>query len=278
MHPIQPQPEYGLDYAALTRATQEIWATGDFAVIATSIQPVADALVLRADPHAGQRVLDVACGSGNAALVAARRYCDVTGIDFVPALIERSKQRATAEGLEIRFVTGDAQALPFEDRCFDFAFSVFGVMFAPDQQRAADELVRVCRPGGSIALASWTPEGAVGEFFRIGAQRTPATPGVQSPVRWGTEAGIRELFGERAASFRCERRTVTEYFRSIDHAIAVFRSHFGPIRQLFARAGAGGEQELVKELREFFVRHNQAADGTLKVPLEYLESIVTTAV
>jgi SAM-dependent methyltransferase len=262
------------DYAAVTDGQRRTWATGDFSVIALAIVPVAEALVQSADPHAGQRVLDVACGNGNTALVLARRYCRVTGLDFVPALLERGRARARAEGTEIRFVEGDAQALPFADGEFDFVFSSFGVMFAPDQARAAAELCRVCRPGGTIALASWIPEGTVSEMFGAVGKNLPQTPGLAPPTRWGTESGLRELFAGRAKSFRCQRRTINEYFLSVNHAIEVFRADFGPIVCAYAALNADQQSELTRDLTRVFGHGNSATDGTLVLPLDYLEALI----
>jgi ubiquinone/menaquinone biosynthesis C-methylase UbiE len=247
-------------------------------VIALSIAPVAEAIVESADPHAGARVLDVACGNGNTALVAARRFCEVTGLDFVPALLERGRVRARAEGTEIRFVEGDAQALPFADDAFDFVFSTFGVMFAPDQPRAATELTRVCRPGGTVALASWTPEGRVGDFFRVvGKNLPPPPPGVAPPTRWGTQAGIQQLFAGRSSSIQFEHRVVSEYFRSVEHALELFRVYFGPTAVAYAALDQDAQRQLTADLRKLFEDSNRADDGTLVLPLEYLEAKIVVA-
>jgi ubiquinone/menaquinone biosynthesis C-methylase UbiE len=267
-----------LDYPGITKNQQATWAAGDFSVIATVIVPAAEALVASADPHAGKRVLDVACGSGNVAIAAARRFCDVTGLDYVPSLLERGRKRADAEHLKVHFVEGDAQALPFEDGTFDFVLSTFGVMFAPDQARAARELIRVCRPGGTIGLASWTPEGAVGEFFRTVSAHMAAPPeGLQSPLRWGTESGLRELLGNAVTFTKLERRTVTEYFLSPDHAVSIMRDYFGPTHRAFAALEEEGKRALTADLAALFARENRATDGTLAAPLEYLEAILTVS-
>jgi SAM-dependent methyltransferase len=265
-----------IDYAGVTKNQQQIWATGDFAVIALAIVPVSEELVLSADPHANQRVLDVACGSGNTALAAARRHCDVTGVDYVPALLERGRRRAAAEGTEIAFVEGDAQALPFDNAAFDCVLSTFGVMFAPDQQRAADELLRVCRPGGVIGLGCWTPDGEIGKFFQVmGKHSQPPPAGLLPPTRWGTEAGIHELFGSRASSIQLERKQVTEYFRSIDHALELFRSYFGPTRVAFSRLDQTGQRALETDLRQLFEQTNVAKKGGFAMRLDYLETVLT---
>lgn len=265
-----------LDFAAATRDQQQTWSAGDYSMIAPLIVPAAEALVASADPHAGKRVLDVACGNGNVAVAAARRFCDITGVDYVPSLLERGRMRAAAEQLKVRFVEGDAQALPFEDDAFDFVLSTFGVMFAADQQKAALELVRVCRPGGTIGLASWTPEGTIGEFFRTLGRHAPPTPqGLASPLRWGTEQGLRDLFGSSVAFTKLERRIVTEHFLSTEHAVTTMRTYFGPTHRTFAGLDAAGQQTLAANLAALFERDNRATDATVAVSLEYLEAIMT---
>jgi SAM-dependent methyltransferase len=263
------------DYAAITAGQQKMWALGDFNVIARSIMGVADAVCEALDPRAGARVLDVACGSGNGALVAARRYCRVTGVDYVSALLERARQRAAAEGSEIDFREGDAQDLPFGDASFDAALSIFGVMFAPDQPRAARELLRVCRPGGRVALASWTPEGAVGDFFRAGARLVPPPPGLVPPVRWGTEAGLRELLGDRTRDLVIERRRVVEHFLSVEHAVDLFARYFGPTVSALSVLDPAGQRTLRDDTVAIFHRHNRAQDGTLMFDAEYLLAVAT---
>ncbi len=266
-----------MDYSAITGMTRETWSAGDFSVIARSDMPAAEALVASADPHANARVLDVACGSGNVALVAARRHCVVTGVDFAPGLLERARERARAERLDVRFVDGDCQALPSEDAAFDFVFSSFGVMFAPDQGQAARELARVCRPGGTLALANWSPEGASAEFFRIVAENLPPAPGLEPPTRWGTAAGIHALFGAYAARTRFSRRSVTEYYRSVEHGLDQYRRYFGPIERAFGLLDAQGQQRLSNELAQLFSRENRATDGTLAIPFDYLEVLIERA-
>jgi ubiquinone/menaquinone biosynthesis C-methylase UbiE len=263
------------DFEGITRSQQTAWAAGDYSVIALSLMPAAEVLVASADPHAGQRVLDVACGSGNVALVAARRYCQVSGVDYVPSLLERARARAAADNVEVRFVEGDAQKLPFEDAAFDYVFSAFGVMFAPDQDKAAHELARVCRPGGSIALASWIPEAQAAELLRIVSNYATAPAGLKPTSRWGTEQGLRELLGASVSSQRLERRTVVEYFRSIDHGVNVFRSFFGPIERTFARLDAEAQRALASDMAALFRSHNRAGDDTLAMPFDYLEAIFT---
>ena len=190
------------DLAAIKARQQQTWATGDFAVVGSLITIVSEQLCEAVDLRAGWVVLDVATGSGNTALAAARRFCEVTGVDFVPALLERGRERAAAERLPVTFLEGDAEALPFPDAAFDAVLSTFGVMFAPNQERAAAELLRVCRPGGKIGLANWTPDGLAAEHFRTVGRHVPPPPGLPPPTRWGTEAGLRELFGDRISALR----------------------------------------------------------------------------
>lgn len=262
-----------IDFSAITARQQSMWARGDFNVIALGVLHVSEALIERVDPHAGQKVLDVACGSGNAALSAARRFCDVTGIDYVPALIDRARLRAAAEGTNIDFKVGDAQALPFEAASFDAVVSVFGVMFAPDQTKAAQELVRVCRPGGTIGLACWTPEGFAADLFRAQAKHTPPPPaGLAQPLRWGTEGGLAELFGNQV-DFRFERRFANQYFRSLEHAVDMFRLHLGPTSEAFTLVGDAGREALARDIRTVMENANAAEDGTVVLRVEYLQAV-----
>lgn len=261
------------DYSAITSKQRDTWAMGDFNVIALSIMAASEGLVAATDPHAGQRVLDVACGSGNTALVAARRYCDVVGVDYVPALLERGQRRAAAEGCSIEFKVGDAQALPCRDDEFDVVLSTFGVMFAPEQQKAAAELARVCRPGGVIGLCNWRASGTVGEFFRIVSGYVPPPPGVKSPLAWGEESAVRELLGGTVRSVRATERSVNQYFRSGDHIMATFRQYFGPTRRAFDTLDEAGRAALERDLKAFYTRVNVATDGTLIMPCQYLELI-----
>ena len=199
----------------------------------------------------------------------------MSGVDYVPALLERARRRAEADGTTIRFVEGDAQALPFEDASFDFLLSTIGVMFAADQEKAAAELVCVTKRGGRIALASWTPEGAVGRFFQTVSRHVPPSPGLASPLRWGTEQGLRELFVDRAKLARATQKTVTEYFLSVEHCVDVFRRFFGPMVRAFAALDANGQLALAADSATLFRRENRATDGTLAMPLEYLEAVLS---
>ncbi len=265
------------DYRAVTEAQQETWASGDFHEIARQNVVMAEELCVAADPHGGERVLDVACGSGTAALVAARRYCEVTGIDYVPELVERARAQAAAEALEVDFRVADAQALPFPDAAFDVVLSVYGVQFAPDQRKAASELLRVCRPGGRIALASPMPEGWSGDFFSTHGRYAPPPPGIDPPLRWGTGDGLRDLLGEGVLSLESEPRPALQYYRSVDHAVEVFRRSFGPTIRAAEAAGPDGEQRLREDLKAVFARYNRATDGTAVVENTYLLTVATVA-
>src|SRR6187551_2100845 len=212
----------------------------------------------------GERVLDVACGSGNAAIAAARRTQGGTvGADYVPALLERGRERAAAERLDVEFVEADAQDLPFEDGSFDVAMSIFGAMFAPDQPKTASELLRVVKPGGRIGMANWTPDGAVGAMFMTMAKHAPPPPGVESPLLWGTEERLRELFGDGITDLRVEKRLSRHAFRSADHYIEFFREYFGPTQTAYERVGPDGEQALTDDLRAFLESANTGGDGAM---------------
>ena len=254
-----------------------MWSSGDFNVIAIATMSAAEMLVEAVDPHAGDRVLDVACGSGNVSLVAARRYCEVTGIDYVPALLERARMRAAAEGPAVEFQVGDAQVLPFPDGHFDAVLSVFGVMFAPDQERAAAELLRVCRPGGTIGVSAWMPEGYGGDLFGAHAAFVPPPPGVRPALRWGTEDGLRELLGSGIGGLTTERRTVVQHYRSIDHAVNVFRTYFGPSVTAFEAVGPDRATELEAAIREALTRHDEGRADSCVLHCEYLQAVATRA-
>jgi SAM-dependent methyltransferase len=265
------------DFHAITERQQAVWASGDFNEIARQVVTVSEALVKAVDPHAGQRVLDVACGSGNCALIVARRYCEVTGIDYVPALIERAKMRAAAEVMKIDFRVGDAQALPFPDASFDVVLSVFGVMFAPDQEQAARELLRVCRPGGRIGLSCWMPEGYAADFFKAVGTYMPPPPGLTPPMRWGSSAGLNALLGAGTRSIQSERRNFSHYFRSIDHAMEVMSTYFGPLNRAFQAVDPKDQPNLRRDVAEVFKRYDIATDGTAVIEVEYLETVAIRA-
>jgi SAM-dependent methyltransferase len=266
-----------VDHQAATERQKHTWSAGDFHEIARQNVVMAEALCEAVDPHGGDRVLDVACGSGTAALVAARRYCDVTGIDFVPALIERARARAAADGLDADFQVADAQALPFPDARFDVVLSVYGVHFAPDQGRAASEMLRVCRPGGRVGLASPMAEGWSGGFFKTHAAHAPPPPGSASPLRWGQEEGLDALLGGGARSIRSERRTALQYYRSVDHAVELFSAYFGPTIRASEQLDESMRARLRDDLRTVFTRYNRADDGTAVIENTYLLTVVTRA-
>jgi SAM-dependent methyltransferase len=261
------------DFEAIKSRQRDVWAAGDFGMIAWNTAFVGEVLCEEVDLRAGQRVLDVACGTGNVALSAGRRFCDAVGVDFVPALVERARERAAAERLPTRFEVGDAENLPFEDASFDVVLSVFGSMFAPDQEKAANELVRVCRSGGKIGLASWTPEGMWGQLFKLHGQYLPPPPGVTPPPSWGTEARIRELFGDAVRDLRLQRRKAL--FRAVS-AVAwfdFFKTWFGPMITVLAALDESGRERFRSDIVAELERVNRADDGTLVAEAEYLEVI-----
>ena len=261
-----------LDLAAVKARQQKVWASGDFAAVATTIVPVAERLSDAADLRAGSSVLDVACGSGNAAIAAARLGCVVTGIDYVPALLERGRERAAAERLDVDFRDGDAEQIPFPDESFTATLSVFGSMFAPDQRRAAAELVRVTQPGGTIALASWTPDGFIGEMFKTVAAHVPQSPTLASPMLWGSEEHLGELFGSDV-SWTHIRRTFTFRFVSAEAFVEFFGTHYGPTLKALQAAGPR-RAELARNLHELALTWNRLEQpGPIAVPADYLESV-----
>lgn len=263
------------DYTEVTERQQDTWSTGDFNEIARQNVVMAEALCEAVDPHPGQRILDVACGSGTAALVAERRYCEVTGIDYVPGLIDRAKARARANGQRIDFRVGDAQDVPFPDDSFDVVLSVYGVQFAADQEQAARELLRVCKPGGKIGLAGPIPAGWSGDWFAAHAQYVPPPSGVQSPLRWGTEEGLEELLGAGVRSIENDRRTALQYYRSIDHAVEVFSTYFGPTIRALETIDPAEQENVLVDLTDVMSRYNRATDGTAIVENQYLQTIAT---
>jgi ubiquinone/menaquinone biosynthesis C-methylase UbiE len=270
MTDIATQP----DLAAIKQRQQATWASGDYQMIATQIQIVAELLIEALDVHSTERVLDVATGSGNAALAAARRGCEVVGVDYVPGLLDRARRRADAEGLEATFVVGDAEALPFEDGSFDVVSSVFGAMFAPDQEQTANELARVARSGGRIGLASHSPEGFIGQLFKTMAKHIPPPAGLRSPIQWGTEERLRELFGDRIAQISFVKRQYVFRDRSPRHFIEYWRRYYGPTLKAFETVGEAGREPLEADLLELIARFNRSGDETMVAPNEYLEAVI----
>jgi SAM-dependent methyltransferase len=259
--------------AQVKERQQQMWASGDFHAVATLIQPVADVLCEAVDLQAGWRVLDVACGSGNAAIAAARCGCDAVGVDYVPALLARGRRRAEAEGLSIELLEGDAEAIPFPAGSFDAVLSVFGSMFAPDHLQAAMELARVCRPGGRIGLATWTPDGFIGEMLKVVAAHVPPPPGVPSPILWGTEPYLRELLGDQIDTLACRERTFTFRFRSAEAYVDYFRTYYGPTVKAFEAVGTAGGDALFGDLVDLVRRHARPTPGPVSIPATYLETV-----
>lgn len=274
--PPSPRPltVVGVDLAAVKARQQAMWSSGDFAVIGSTLSLVGETLCEAADLDAGARVLDVACGNGNATLAAAHRFCRVVGLDYVPELLQRGRDRAAAERLAIDFVEGDAEKLPFPADSFDAAISTFGVMFAPDQEQAARELSRVVRRGGKIALANWTPEGFVGRMLVTVGRHVPPPAGVASPVYWGNEARLRELFPDVVAFHTLRRQFVFRY-ESIEHFIQVFRDYYGPTFKAFAALDKQQQARLTADLHELCEQFRTPAKSkTLAIPAEYLEVVI----
>jgi SAM-dependent methyltransferase len=265
------------DLTAIKGRQQRMWASGDFAQIGVTLTLVGETICEAADVHAGQSVLDVAAGAGNAAVAAARRFADVTASDYVPALLERGRERAAAERLPVAFVEADAEALPFADASYDVVLSTFGVMFAPNQEQAARELLRVTKPGGTIGLANWTPEGWIGDIFRANASHVAPPAGVSSPLLWGTESRVRELLGSGIRELRMTRRHFDFRYRSPEHWLAFWREYYGPTVAAFAALDTAGQDALAGDLLAVIAEHNRANDGTMSVPSEYLEVIAIRA-
>jgi ubiquinone/menaquinone biosynthesis C-methylase UbiE len=265
----------GLDLEAVKARQRAMWATGDFAIIGTTLQIVGETLCEAVNVASGSRVLDVACGNGNATLAAARRFCRTIGLDYVPELLARGRERAAAERLPIEFIEGDAENLPFPSATFDAVLSTFGVMFTPHQARAAEELLRVCVPGGRIGLASWTPEGFLGDYFKTVAQHVPPPPaGMPSPFTWGTEKGIESLFGPRVRVVSSTRKMYNFRYESGAHFIEIFRTYYGPTRQAFNSCDDQGKVALETSLARLLAAHDRGGTGGLVVPAEYLEIVL----
>jgi ubiquinone/menaquinone biosynthesis C-methylase UbiE len=263
------------DLTALKNRQQAAWSSGDYAVVGTTLQIVGEQLCEALDVRAGQKVLDVAAGNGNVSLAAAHRWCDVVSTDYVPSLLERGRARASAEGLTIEFREADAEALPFADGTFDVVVSAFGVMFTPNQDQAAGELLRVCKPGGKIGLANWTPDGFVGQMFKtLGKYITPPA-GVKSPALWGTRGRLLEMFGPAAIAIETEPRHFTLRYRSAEHFLDVFKTYYGPMLKAFAALDEAKQHGLTDDLHALISRMNKANDGTMVVPSEYLEVVAT---
>ncbi len=265
-----------VDLVALKSRQRVAWSTGNYAVVGTTLQIVGETLCEALDLRAGSRVLDVAAGNGNATLAAARRWCDVTSTDYVSSLLESGRLRAQAEGHTIMFQEADAENLPFPDATFDVALSTFGVMFTPNQDEAANELARVCRPGGKIGLANWTPESFIGQLFKTIGKYIPPAPGVKSPSLWGTQARLEELFGKTASEIRAIRREFVFRYRSPAHWIEVFRTFYGPMNKTFGALDNAKQAAFTQDLLTLMESRNRSGDGTLVLPSEYLEVVIET--
>ncbi|HET7795415.1 MAG TPA: class I SAM-dependent methyltransferase [Rhizobacter sp.] len=266
------------DFAAIKTRQKAAWSSGDYAVVGSTLQLVGESLCEALDLRGGQRVLDVAAGNGNVTLAAARRWCEVTSTDYVPALLERGRARAAADGLidQIAFLEADVEALPFDDGAFDAVVSTFGNMFAPNPARTASEMLRVCKPGGKIGMANWTPDGFIGQLFKTIGKHVPPPAGVQSPALWGSRARLVELFEMQASSIHTEPRHFVMRYRSPAHWLEVFRTYYGPVLKAFAALDSADKQAALEaDLMALLTRFNRADDGTLVAPSEYLQIVIT---
>jgi len=270
----QATPSPAPDLAALKTRQQAAWTSGNYAIIGSTLQIVGEELCEALDLRGGQRVLDVAAGNGNATLAAARRWCNVVSTDYVGALLERGRMRANADGLSVEFREADAEALPFDDASFDAVLSTYGVMFTPNQDRAAAELIRVCKHGGKIGLANWTPDGFIGQLFKTLGKHLPPPAGARSPALWGTEARIKEMFGPSASHIRAERRNFVFRYRSPEHFVEIFKTYYGPVLKAFAALDATKQDALKQDMLALIKSMNRSGDSTMVVPSEYLEIIV----
>ena len=264
-----------IDFKAIKARQQGAWSSGDYAVVGTTLQIVGEELCEALDVRAGQKVLDVAAGNGNVSLAAAHRWCDVVATDYVSALLDRARERAAAERLDVAFREADAEALPFPDGSFDVIVSTFGVMFTPDQERAASELIRVCRRGGKIGLANWTPDGFIGQLFRTIGKHLPPPAGVKSPALWGTRARLAELFEPHASSIKSAQRNFVFRYRSPEHWFEIFKTYYGPVLKAFAALEPAAQASLERDLMALVSQFNRSGDDSMVVPGEYLEIIIT---
>ena len=263
------------DFTAIKTRQQAAWGSGDYAVIGTTLQIVGETLAEACDLRTDERVLDVAAGNGNVTLAAARRGCLVTSSDYVGSLLERGAERARAERLDVTFQVADVEALPFADASFDAVVSTFGVMFAPDHARSAAEMARVCRPGGRIGLANWTPDSLIGRMFKVLGRHVPPPAGVQPPSLWGTDAHLHTLFGERVAMIEATTRTFNFRYRSAAHFIDVFRTWYGPVHKAFGALPPEQREALARDLADLLNGDNVAGTASLVVPSAYFEAVVT---
>jgi len=263
------------DLKAIKAKQQVSWSSGDYAIIGTTLQIVGEQLAEAMDLRAGQTVLDVAAGNGNVSLAAARRWCEVTSTDYVESLLARGRRRAEAEGLKIKFQIADAEDLPFPDASFDAVVSTFGGMFSPDQDRTAEELVRVCKPGGRVGLANWTPEGFIGQMFKTIGKYLPPPTGVKSPAIWGTRSWVETTFRAAASTIAAEPRHFVFRYRSAQHFLEIFRTYYGPMLKAFEALEGGSRKALARDIIDLVGRFNTSGDQTMVVPSEYLEVVIT---
>jgi SAM-dependent methyltransferase len=263
------------DYTAIKTKQNAAWASGDYARIGITLQATGENLAEAMDLPPGSRVLDVAAGNGNATLAFARRWCEVTSTDYVDTLLMRGRARAEVEGLDVTWQMADVERLPFESATFDAVVSTFGAMFAPDQTTAAAEMIRVCRPGGTIGMANWTPDGFIGQLFRTLGRHVPPAAGVRSPAQWGARNWLNDVFGARAQSILINDRAFVFRYRSPDHFVDFFRTYYGPVHKAFLALDTAGQAALASDVRNLVARFNTATDGTMRVPSDYAEVIVT---
>jgi len=267
-------PPLVADLVAVKSRQQVAWSTGNYAVVGTTLQIVGENLCEALDLRAGSHVLDVAAGNGNATLAAARRWCDVTSTDYVSALLDAGRMRAEAEGHVVKFQEADAENLPFPDASFDVVVSTFGVMFTPNQDKAAGELARVCKPGGKIGLANWTPDSFIGQVFKTIGKYIPPASGVKSPGLWGTQKRLEELFGTTAGAIRATSREFNFRYRSPAHWIEVFRNYYGPMNKTFGALDAANQAAFNQDLLTLMDSRNRSGDLSLVLPSEYLEVVI----
>lgn len=275
---IETAPEIDTpDYEAIKAKQNAAWSAGDYSVVGVTLQIVGERLCEALDVRSGQRLLDVAAGNGNVSLAAARRFCEVTSSDYVPALLERGKQRAEVDGFKMDFQTADAEALPFADASFDAVASSFGIMFTPNQDQAAAELVRVTRSGGKIGLANWTPSGFIGQLFKTIGKHIAPPAGLKSPALWGTKERLDEFFGEYASSIEITERTYVWRYHSAQHWLELWKEVYGPLQKAFGALDNVAQNQLEADLIALIDHFNIATDGTMVVPSDYLEVVVTKA-
>ena len=275
MNQVLESRDVAPDFAAIKRRQQATWASGDYAIVGTTLQIVGERLVEAADLRAGERVLDVAAGNGNATLAAARRFANVISSDYVQALLDKGRERARAEALSVRFEVADVEELPYADTSFDVVLSTFGVMFAPNHPRSAAEMLRVLRPGGRIGMTNWTPTGFIGRLFKVIGAHVPPPAGLQPASLWGNEQHIAALFGEQSLDIRCEKRIFNFRYLCAAHFVQVFRDFYGPTHKAFSALDAAGQASLERAITVLLEELNVAGPASLVVPSEYLEIVVT---